>query len=167
MFRVNSIFIDSLSAENRQYLLNLIIPFLTNFSSKQGTEGKVFFIGKDIVVKEYFSKIDCKEILEGGFKKYCEECEEFYKKGYKIPKIFDWTIMSNPDHSGFKYYLLEERIPGRELFFDDMLSFYEDNYKNYIEKIDYNFTLNNPEFNVSLFKDVFEKYPCETSCPMH
>ncbi len=158
MKRFNSSYIESLSEEERQHLLMASIPMLQDFPSKAGNEGRVFYVSNDVIVKKYFSKIDRPEVLTGAFDNYCKECEAFVSNGYKIPKIYDWSMFSRPDHSGFDYYLLEERVPGRELFFSNILKMYEQEFKDHIDKDGYAKLVENPESDPKLYEKVLKAY---------
>lgn len=157
MERFSGSYIESLSADERQQLLLSTIPMLSGFKSKAGNEGEVFFVSKDVLVKKYFSKIDNMDMLGNIFNKYCEECEYFSKKGYNIPKIYDWTMISRPDHSGFDYYLLEQKIPGRELFLSNILKLY-DSFKYDVDETEFDKTVNNPENNPKLYEKILTEY---------
>ena len=158
MYRFKNSYIDNLSPEERQHLLMSAIPMLPDFKSKAGNEGQIFYVSKDIIVKKYFSKIDKPEVLTGLFNKYCDECEEFWKRGYKIPRIYAWTMVSKPDHSGFDYYLLEERVPGRELFFSSIMKMYEQEFKDHMSKDDYANVVQNPENNSREYEKILGSY---------
>lgn len=158
MQRFKSSYIESLSDEDRQHLLMSSIPMLQGFQSKAGNEGQIFYVSEDVIVKRYFSKIDRPEVLGGAFDKYCRECEEFYLKGYKIPRIYSWTMISRPDHTGFDYYLLEERVKGRELFFSDIIKMYEKDYKDHMSKENYDDVVKNPEKNPLLYEKILYSY---------
>ena len=154
MYRFKSSYIENLSAEERQHLLMSAIPMLPDFQTKAGNEGQIFYVSKDVIVKRYFSKIDKPEVLTSLFNKYCEECEEFWQKGYRIPRIYAWTMISKPDHSGFDYYLLEEQVPGRELFFSNIMKMYEQEFKDHLTKEDYTIAVQFPEENPKLYEKI-------------
>lgn len=158
MQRFKTSYIENLSNEERQHLLMSAIPMLPDFPSKAGNEGQIFYVSNDVIVKKYFSKLDRPEVLGGAFNKYCEECEEFYKKGYEIPRIYAWTMISRPDHSGFDYFLLEEKIPGRELFFSNIMKMYEQEFKDHMSKEDYSKVVENPEENSKAYEKILSTY---------
>ena len=157
MNRFEKSFIENLSDADKQYLLLSSIPLLSGFKSRAGNEGRVFFVSKDIIVKKYFSKIDNPEVLGNVFNKYCEECDYFHMKGYNIPKIYTWTMISRPDHSGFDYYLLEERVPGRELFISNILKMYGE-FKDNMSEQEFKSLVKNPEENIKLYERVLKAY---------
>lgn len=158
MKRFNSKFIETLSEEERQHLLMQAIPLLQDFPSKAGNEGRIFYVSNDVIVKKYFSKIDTPEVLCGAFDKYCRECEQFVLKGYDLPRIYAWSMFSRPDHSGFDYYLLEERVPGRELFFSSILKMYEQEFSDHIDRAGYEALVETPELNPKLYEKILSSY---------
>ena len=158
MKRFNSKLIETLSEEERQHLLMQAIPMLQDLPSKAGNEGRIFYVSNDIIVKKYFSKIDKPEVLSGAFDKYCRECENFVMKGYNLPKIYAWSMISRPDHSGFDYYLLEERVPGRELFFSSIMKMYEQEFEDHIDRTGYENLVKNPEINPNFYEKILTSY---------
>ena len=130
---------------------------LSSFESRAGNEGRVFFVSDEVIVKKYFPKIDNPEVLQKIFNIYCQECERYYKKGYKIPKIYTWSIIQRPDHSGFDYYLMEERVPGRELFISNIVKMY-DEFKDLLSKNDFERAVTNPEENQSVYEKILSSY---------
>ena len=153
MHRFEKSFIENLSNADKQFLLLSSIPMLSGVSSKAGNEGRVFFVSEDVIVKKYFSKIDNPEVLENVFNKYCEECEAFYLRGYNIPRIYTWTMISRPDHTGFDYYLLEERVPGRELFISNIIKMYEE-FKDGLTENEFRHLVEKPEENMKLYEKI-------------
>lgn len=157
MLRFGDIDINILSdAEKQQYLLSCI-PFLSAFKRKNGSEGEVFFISDKIIVKKYFSQTDTPAVLNGLFDKYCEESNYFRAKGYNIPKIYTWTVLSRPDHSGFDYYLLEERVPGRELFVSSIMKM-SDRFAGALDNQEFRYLIDNPEYNTALYNEILSSY---------
>ena len=151
--------VEKMSQQERQELLLKCIPFLDAnvFKSKNGNEGEVFFINPDLIVKRYFAKTDNQQVLDHIFNAYCNECVEFEKRGYDIPKLYAWTVMSRPNHSGFDYYLLEQRVPGRELFISNISKTY-DMFSEYWDKNKFNELLENPENDMSFYGEVIRRY---------
>lgn len=157
MDRFNGINIGELSPHERQKILMFFIPNLSSFESKSGNEGEVFFVNDNVVIKKYFSKIDNAAVLNGVFDKYCKECEQYHLKGYDIPQIYAWTMISKSDHSGFHYYIMEQRVPGRELFISNIFKMY-DQYKDYISSKNFHDVLKNPELDANLYKKILTDY---------
>ena len=157
MKRFSGSYLDSLSEFDKQQLLVSSIPMLSSFESRAGNEGRVFFVSDEVIVKKYFPKIDNPEVLQKIFNVYCQECERYYKKGYKIPKIYTWSIIQRPDHSGFDYYLMEERVPGRELFISNIVKMY-DEFKDLLSKNDFERAVTNPEENQAVYEKILSSY---------
>lgn len=101
--------------------LRRIIPSLNQFSFLSGTEGRVYFVDDDFVVKTYFQPIDSLEIFENYFK----EIQSFAEKGYSVPKIYSWAFTPCENGKEFCAYTLQERVKGKNLFDLDLESFYE------------------------------------------
>lgn len=119
-----------------QYLLKYI-PHLKNYKSYSGGEGSAYFINDKFVIKEYsknFPSRDC-EMFGLVFDEYCKEIQQFANEGYSVPKVYSWCKIQNPDISKvyledempYKYYVLEENIPGRWIyyFFEDPEEMYQ------------------------------------------
>ena len=101
--------------------LKRIIPNLDQFSFLCGTEGKVYFVDDEFVVKTYFEPVESLEMFENYFK----EVQSFGDKGYSVPKIFSWTFVPCENGEGFCAYMLQERVKGKNLFDLDLENFYE------------------------------------------
>lgn len=157
MNRLDKNNIETLSAEDKQRILLSFIPMLPSFPKKNGNEGEVFFVSENLIIKKYFSKIDNNSVLQYIFNKYCQECEYFYNKGYNIPKIYTWTVLSRADHTGFDYYLLEERVPGRELFISN-ISRISDRFIGALDKNEFNKLIANPQQNMPLYNEILNSY---------
>lgn len=95
-------------------VLQDLIPDLKNYPVKSGEEGLAYFIGKDFVVKyrEMFN------LQYRTFDNYCNEIKQFGENGLACPKIYSWArvrFLKNDDLV-HKYYVLEEQVPGEELY---------------------------------------------------
>lgn len=110
-----------------EYLLSLV-PKLRQFPSKSGGEGTAYFIDDKFVVKEMLYKFD-ENIFSFVFNDYCAEMQKFAKQGYKVPKIYSWLQIPNEKklwtENEYLYYILEERVPGREIYFNSVNEIYE------------------------------------------
>lgn len=157
MEKFSGSYLNNLSDFEKQDLLVSSIPLLSGFESRAGNEGRVFFVSKDVIVKKYFPKIDNPEVLQKIFNIYCQECESFHKKGYNIPKIYTWSIIQRPDHTGFDYYLMEERVPGRELFISNIVKIY-DEFKDVLPKNIFERAVTNPEDNKAVYEKILSSY---------
>lgn len=94
-------------------LLVDILPSLEHYSYLSGSEGKVFFISDDFVVKEYYFH---NYVDRDMFNSYCTEIQGFSEKGLAVPKIYAWTEYKQSYHLTPRYYILEERVKGNRLF---------------------------------------------------
>lgn len=109
-------------------LLNAI-SVLKNVPSCSGSEGRAYFLNDDFVVKEYLSSDDW-DYFDSIFSSYCRELKTFSDMGLSVPKIYAWIKMPNIEHytkgqkNKNKYYILEERVKGREVY----LGYIEDAY---------------------------------------
>ncbi len=103
-------------AEYQQALLSLI-PVLNRFGSKKGGEGIVYFVDDNFVVKRYTIDISSFD----AFDKYCKEVSKFASRGYSLPKIYAWTSYIDKNTGDENFYLLEEKINGKELYHDSIL----------------------------------------------
>ena len=106
-----------------------VIKNLDNFPSKKGGEGAAYFIDDRFVVKEYIKQNPCikEEIFDEMFPYYFQEMKEFAEKGCSVPKLYSWVKIPNPNRlmerkaaheMPFKYYVLQERVQGRNLYYD-------------------------------------------------
>ncbi len=127
MKKFQNISAENLSEIERNELLLSLIPKLKRFKSASGSEGTAYFIGENLIVKEY-DKIKDKALLNSIFEAYCEEAKTFSTLGYQVPQIFAWTkSLSRPSifqPKEQRCFILEEQIPGRELFLDKLDSLY-------------------------------------------
>lgn len=88
-----------------------LIPTLDNFSYLQGSEGRVYFIDDNFVIKSYFQP----ESDLQSFEEYFKEIKSFSESGLAVPKVYSWTAIQR-NHGKFKLYVLEERVKGSTLF---------------------------------------------------
>lgn len=141
-------------------LLYEAISHIDDYPSRGGGEGKAYFISKDLVVKRYFKKVDAE--FDAIFEDYCKEMQKFAERGVCVPKIYSWAKIPNynrrinPEHR-YDYYILQDRVKGRELFYGDLEDIYPickkicsfEEYRNAIEK---------PASNLELFHEILKKY---------
>jgi len=106
--------------EAKKYL-QAVIPNLDRFSSLSGTEGTVYFVDDDFVVKRYFEPIESLEMFEEFFR----EVQSFSEKGYAVPKMYSWDYDLRPYDDGFLVYTLQERLGGKMLFDISAFELYE------------------------------------------
>ena len=104
-----------------------LLPHLSGYKSYSGGEGAAYFIDDNFVVKEYtknFLKRD-PDLFDAIFNEYCTEIQNFSNQGFSVPKIYAWMKIPNlntekvrsGDEMEFKYYILEEKIPGRWIYY--------------------------------------------------
>ncbi len=138
-------------------LLNSI-PILNSLKFSEGSEGRAYFLG-DFVIKTY--DFDMSEGEEFGriFPLYCQELQNFAELGYKVPKIYSWakipTKFGNRTYD--KYYILEERIIGREFYSKSLIDFYKF-YKSDMTFRQYSALLNNSKLNEAQHKDILSRF---------
>ena len=110
------------SEQDCRDLLLELVPRLKRFTSAEGGEGKAYFIGDELIVKQYTDIEDWKT-FDKVFDLYCEEMRQFADAGFKVAKPYAWTRFPNIEHytkgqpNKFNYYILEEQVHGRELYF--------------------------------------------------
>lgn len=152
-------------------LLESIIKDLDKFPYKKGGEGTAYFVSRDFVVKKY--DIDVDRYVNGLFDGYCREMQRFNENGIRVPKIYSWLKVPREDktQSGiiypnkagidysqkFDYYILEEFISDRQLFYNSLGSCYN-LFKNICPKDEFNYALKAPESNLELYHEIVKGY---------
>lgn len=110
-----------------EYLLSLV-PKLRRFPSKSGGEGTAYFVDDKFVVKEMQYKFD-ENIFSFVFNDFCAEMQKFANQGYSVPKIYSWLQIPNEKNlwteNEYRYYILEERVPGREIYLSSVKEIYD------------------------------------------
>lgn len=148
-----------LNANDEHMLLLNLIPYLKHFPYNQGGEGRAYFIFDRLVVKEYFTKVE-DNLFRYTFDAYCKEMKSFYEKQYSVPKIYSWTMIPTISRSGkmgYKYFILEERVKGREIF----AGLLDDAYhvcKKVCSEFEFDKALKNPEGNQFLYGEIVKAY---------
>lgn len=135
------------------------ISKLDSFPYASGGEGDAFFINDKYVLKKYYKKIE--KGFDAIFEDYCTEMKMFSDMGLAVPKIYAWTKLPslervNPDVY-YDYYILEERVKGRQLYY----GYLEDIYpicKKLCEKDEFLHTVKNPDENRILFNEILSTY---------
>lgn len=163
MNMLNNIDINLLTDEQKLEFLISIIPTLKKFKTVSGHEGNAYFIGDDLVVKEYVGNYKNSNLLEEIFDVYCQEIQGFASKGYLVPQVFAWTKVE-PKKSFFssaekypKYYILEERIQGRNLYLISLKNCYS-LFDEELSLKSFNKVLNKPEINPLLYREMVREY---------
>ena len=153
---------DILVNDYDKILMN-VIPNLKDYPRKSGGEGVAYFLNEDLVVKEFVSCYDWAAFDE-VFESYCLELQDMQSQGFDIPKIYSWVKIPTKANSlnskyakHYNYYILEERVPGRELFFGFLEECYE-LCESLCSRKEYGETLRNPNNNVPLFKEIVKTY---------
>lgn len=133
---------------------------IDTYPFKSGGEGYAYFVDENFVVKRYFKKVDNEFDLV--FDDYCKEMQEFANRGMNVPKIYAWVKVPNfyaRRDSGcvYDYYVLQERVKGRQLFY----GFLEDIYP-LCEKLcsnqEFDNAVENPSLNRELFTEIFHVF---------
>ena len=102
--------------EEKVYYETMLESFLSDlneYSYLSGSEGRVFFVSDEFVVKEYYFH---NYIDDETFESYCEEIKSFAEQGLSVPKIYAWTKFKQEYHITPRFYILEERVKGKHLF---------------------------------------------------
>lgn len=151
--------IEKMSISERLEYMNKLIPHLEEYPMNRGYEGCVYFINNDLVMKQFDTKKDY-EILELVFESYCEESNKFEAMGYSIPKIFSWLRIPKKrplDKRLYDFYILEQRMPGKNMFIGKLEDIYE-NFSDQYSKLVYNQIILTPERFMSDFKFIAQNY---------
>lgn len=135
MKNLNCLDLDYLSRHECDKILFELVKHLKHCECASGQEGIAYFINDKLVVKKYKNEKKW-DILQDIFEAYCEECQGFSQAGYSVPKIYAWLKIPRKHHIfesrnsvnfdfDSDFYVLEERVPGRELYFRNIESVYE------------------------------------------
>ena len=98
------------------------IPIRKRYKSYAGSEGIAYFVSPNLVLKEY-TKSDDWEAFDKIFNCYCSEIQNCSRAGMLVSEIYSWVKVPNMGHytkgdkNAYQYFILEERVPGRELYF--------------------------------------------------
>ena len=124
--------------------LKALIPHLDEFSFLCGTEGKVYFVDDNFVVKTYFEPFNKLSV----FNEFCKEIKGFADKGYAVPEIYSWATVPCEKSDKFMAFILEERVKGKTLFDLDVTRLYSA-CKKFCSREEFDFAVgrekNNPE----------------------
>lgn len=143
---------------------NILIKYISNLSkykSISGGEGVAYFVSDDFVVKKYYNDFYLDEFIF-LFDDFCREMQEI-SSITNFPKIYAWIKVPDDDcyldagKDKFTYYILEERVKGRNLYqgflFDSYDYFKQECSKQYFSDI-----LNEPLDNVGFFNKIIKRY---------
>lgn len=143
-------------------LLLSLIPNLRDYKHSSGAEGVAYFIGDEYVVKEYTKK-DNWDYFDEIFDVYCKEMQHFADIGYSVPKIYSWIKVPNAfyflnnSRQKNKYYILEEKIKGRYLFFGSFEEFYP-MLRDKFSRSDYKYIIDNCKHHVEEFREILKSF---------
>ena len=138
-----------------------LIPKRKQFKSFAGSEGIAYFVSPKYVLKEYTKNDNWKEFDE-VFDAYCKELQDFSRNGIGIAKVYSWVKVPNIGHytkgdkNIYQYFILEERVPGRELY----LGYLEDAFSvvsDLCSEEDFKKALKDSG-SPSLYKQIVERY---------
>lgn len=139
-----------------------VIPHLNEYRSSSGGEGVAYFLDDKFVVKEYVESDDW-EMFDHVFELYCTEMQRFAEMGLNVPKIYAWIKIPNMNHytkghkNKYRYYVLEEKAKGRNLYY----GFLEEFYPECVTKFDYKIYLDivrNPNYYPYEFDEIVKTY---------
>lgn len=152
-------------------LLENIIDKLDKYPCKKGGEGTAYFVDGNFVVKKY--DIDVDRYVNGLFDGYCKEMQRFNENGIRVPKIYTWAKIPRENKSQSElissvktdfynsqandYYILEEYISDRQLFYNSLGSCYN-LFKHICPKDEFNYALKAPESNYELYHEIVKGY---------
>lgn len=148
---------DKKQQEIYDNLLLSVLFELDKYPKKSGQEGTAYFIDDNFVVKEILGE-DSGALGYDGFEVYCQELAHFHKKGYAVPEIYSWAMLPKSffEKSRFnRFYVLEERIPGRRLFLETISHSYE-LCEDICSKEEYEAAILSKEGN--LYKEMVQRY---------
>ncbi len=141
-----------------------LIPRRKQFKSFAGSEGIAYFVSPKYVLKEYTKSDDWAE-FDKVFDVYCSELQTFAESGKSIAKVYAWQKIPNIGHytkgekNFFQYFILEERVPGRELY----VGYLEDAFlvvSDLCSEDEFKKSLKNDGCE-SLYRDIVGRYICD------
>ena len=139
-----------------------VIPHLNEYRHSSGGEGVAYFLDDKFVVKEYLESEDW-EMFDHVFELYCTEMQRFAEMGLNVPKIYAWLKIPNMNHytkghkNKYRYYVLEEKAKGRNLYYGFLEEFYPEcvtmfDYKSYLDIVQ------NPNYYPYEFDEIVKTY---------
>lgn len=137
------------------------IPIRKRYKSYAGSEGIAYFVSPNFVLKEY-TKSDDWESFDKIFECYCSEIQACSRAGMAVSEIYSWVKVPNMGHytkgdkNAYQYFILEERVPGRELYF----GYLEDAYSlasDICSASEFKKALTN-EGSISLYREIVRRY---------
>jgi len=146
-----------LGNDYNEILLNAI-PMLSTFPSYTGGEGTAYFLNDQFVVKQFKTNQNW-EYFDDIFELYCAEQRRFNQMGYSVPKIYSYLKLPNfKYYSGEcpnknNYYILEERMKGRHLYFGEIDKIYG-LVADVFSRQEFKEIVTNPDDNLAEFKEI-------------
>lgn len=134
------------------------IPMLHSLPRCSGGEGTAYFYGDEYVIKEYTNYHNW-GYFDAVFELHCREMQKYHEKGYAVPEIYAYLKMPNMRYytghaeNQNKYYILEEKLPGRHLFH----GFLEDTYhtvRDLFSFSEFKKVISKPDDNLAEFKEI-------------
>ena len=151
--------IEKMSELKRLEFIHNTIKYLDSLPQKRGQEGCVYFLNDELVLKKYDTKKNY-DVMECVFDAYCEESIKFTNGGYKVPRIFAWMKVPKDivvDGRKFDFYVLEERVPGKDMFIGKLDDIYEYVNSQY-SLADFNYIISYPDKFISEYKAIVKRY---------
>ncbi len=134
-------------------ILTSALPNLKKYSYLAGSEGRVYFVDDNFVIKEFVERKNAKY-----FDAFCEELKGFAEKGYSVPMIYAWCKdYKHPNFDQPKMYILEERVRGSVLFQRDMTKIF-DRCKAICDEASFVSVMKNKKSNPELFSLILREY---------
>ncbi len=151
--------IEKMSDLKRLEFIHSLIPYLDSLPQKRGLEGCVYFLNNDLILKKYDTNKNY-EVMSCIFDAYCEESISFSNRGYRVPRIFAWTKVPkkviDPTRK-FDFFVLEERVPGKDMFLGKLDNIYE-LFNDQYTFSDFSYILGAPDKFKSEYKQIVKKY---------
>lgn len=140
-----------------------LIPKLDNYTSISGADGTAYFIDDRFVVKK-ITRSRTRKLFDEIFEYYFEEMKSYAEKGYSVPKFYAWAKFENENHGSdifsmpYDYYILEERLPGRQLYLSNKIVDLYNCFESVCSEEDFKKVLLSPAKYKSLIKEVVQIY---------
>lgn len=129
---------ENFSQSDYQQTLLSLIPNLGRFEKKEGGEGIVFFVDENFIVKQFTLNISGFD----AFDKYCKEVNQFANRGYCLPKIYAWAPFESRQTGDIDYFILEEKVKGKELYSDCIIFQAYNLCKDFCSRDEFNMAVN-------------------------
>lgn len=140
-----------------------LIPKLDNYKSISGADGTAYLIDDKFVVKK-ITRSRTHKLFDEIFEYYFEEMKSYAEKGYSVPKFYAWAKFENENYGSdifsmpYDYYILEERLPGRQLYLSNRIADLYNCFESVCSEDDFKKVLLNPLKYKSLIKEIVQIY---------